>query len=260
MKVSLARGSVSISIDVETIAQPAASSSKTGDAQTIELLNRFNDAAIPATWAFTDPASAKAAAEVASSTVGHEISLLADSSRVANSAHPRKQFKQAVIRPIQLAAEKKRRVSTLSTRQPWMPQCIDLLTKYGVTVVRSPQISADGCNVGGVESICFGLVHVFAHATVAGGGWISNRSQSGAAIRAINEAAATGGVCHVRIDMAAIGKWDSASAWQSVDRLLEHVGDLKSGGRIQIETLQQMAARLQRKRSGVPARSILRAA
>src|SRR4051795_6045944 len=137
MANSAAGGCVSISVDVGQTGTPGAGGAKTGESLLLAVLARFENSESPATWAFVDPIGAPAVARIASSAQRHEIAILADGARAVDSQHPRSEFMRHVIRPLQLAAKAARPISTLALRQPWQPRHVDLLIKYGITMVRS---------------------------------------------------------------------------------------------------------------------------
>jgi hypothetical protein len=250
------RGCVSISIDVGQ--RPKSSGSGTSDVLLSQVLKRFDDLRMPATWALADPVAAPVAAQIAASQQQHELSLLADESVFSKSDRPRFEFMRHVIRPLQMATSAGRPISTLSLTEPWQPCHLDLLTKYGVTMIRSPRRMHSANSA--LQSACYGLAHVSVSATISGGGRIANRAQLSAAIGAINQAAVPGGFCHLRFDLASISQSDSAAGLQIADRVLDDAARLRADGRIAVENLRQVGIRLNRKRGILPARSILRAA
>ncbi len=255
MSITVACGCVSISIDVKRHEKSLVTGVVATESLLTQLLKRFDDFQMPATWALADPVTMWEVAQIAA-TAQQEISMLADGSLFSNSQRPRFDFMQSIIRPLQMAADLQRPISTMSMSEPWQPQHVDLLIKTGVTMVRSPRRFSSVQGSGDLQTVCYGLTHVGVTATVSGGSWLTAR----AATRAIHEAATSGGFCHLRIDLASITRSDSSAVLQTVDRLLAQLDGLHISGRIAIENLGQIAARLQRKRNSAPARSILRAA
>ena len=111
------RGCVSISIDVGQIAKSLTSGGMS-DALLSQVLQRFDDLQLPATWALFDPVAEQSAGQIAASQQQHELSLLADASVFSKSDRPRFDFMRHVIRPLQMAAAAGRPISTLSMTGP----------------------------------------------------------------------------------------------------------------------------------------------
>jgi hypothetical protein len=228
------------------------------EAMMSELIGRCNQHQISATWAVRDVAGSALLARLASSLVSHEMALLADPS-VTGEEISRSDLLNYVARPLQLAAAKNISISTLAIAAAWQPRHIDLLTKYGITLIRTPHVFSSHTTTG-VRAICYGLWQVPVAATLYGGGWMANLSQWRFARRVVERSILRGGWCHVRIDTKGLATGDVVCGLRTVDRLLRHLQQLQSAGHIAVETLRDTAARLTPKRSVAGAQSILRAA
>jgi hypothetical protein len=196
--------------------------------------------------------------KIAGSTLRHEVALLADAS-LAKSDLSRTELVHAVVQPLQSAAEAGINISTLAVEHAWHPRHIDLLTKHGLTMIRTPHVFSSRTTTG-IRAVCYGLWHVPVSATLKGGGWMANLAQLRFARRTIERAILHGGWCHLRVDAASLAAGDVICGLRTFDRLLRHVVQLRSAGHITLETLRDTAARLAPKRSGATAHSILRAA
>jgi hypothetical protein len=242
-----ARAFVSVSIDIDG-----------PDSIGNELIARCDRRKLPITWAARNLASTSLLRAVSSSQVSHEVALLTDSALIKGET-TRSELLAQVAQPLQLAAARDVNISTLAIAEACQPQHIDLLTKYGVTVIRTPHVFSSHTTTG-IRAICYGLWQVPVSATLHGGGWVANLSQWRFARKTIERAILRGGWCHLRIDVARLAAGDTACGLRTVDRLLGHLQQLQSAGHIQVETLRDTAARLAPKRSAAAAQSILRAA
>ncbi|HEY2880812.1 MAG TPA: hypothetical protein VGJ15_00210 [Pirellulales bacterium] len=223
-----------------------------------ELLDRLQQLRIAASWALTDFAVAPMMQRNAECAMGHEVALLSDAA-LAKADLSRTDIMQCVVRPLQLAADGGINISTLAVGYAWQPRHIDLLTKYGLTMIRTPHVFSSRTTTG-VRAICYGLWHVPVSASMKGGGWMANLSQWRIARRAVDRAIQDGGWCHLRIDLASLATGDAICGMRTIDRLLRHLVQLRSTGHIALETLRDTAARLTPRRSVAAAHSILHAA
>src|SRR5262249_20883776 len=123
------RGFVSLSVDVVDGRPPAMA----------DLLAQFNRHNIAAAWITSDPAKAPLVAAIVGSRAAHEVGLLAGHAEALDCNLSRNQFFTTVIGRLQMAAKKQIPISTIGLSSAWLPQHLDLLTKYGVSIVRAPQ-------------------------------------------------------------------------------------------------------------------------
>jgi hypothetical protein len=257
-----AKAFVSISIDVDAGSSTAdiVSSNKADAIHSVieELTTQANQSRIPTTWAFCAPAAMPAIRQIASSPVGHELALLADVA-LAKSELSRSDIMQAVVHPLQSAADEGMTISTLALPYAWQPRHFDLMTKYGLTVIRTPHVFSSQTTTG-IRAICHGLWQVPVSAILQNSGWMASIGQWRCMRRAIDQAVQHGQWCHLRIDAASIARGDAGAGLRAVARLFQHLHQLRSAGQISMETLHDAATRLAPKRNALSAQSILRAA
>ncbi len=213
-----ARGVVSISIDADGGSSASARAADEASYLVVELLDRFQQHRFSGTWVFSDPAGTPLAARrITCNMPQQEVALLA-TLPATGAEISRGDVVRTIVRRLQLAAAAGISVTSLALTGCWHSRNIDLLTKHGITIVRTHGPAADlidsACpgisklDAVGAHAICHGLWHVPVAATLRGGGWLANRIQSVRVLRSINRTAARGGMCHVRIDAAAIAAGD----------------------------------------------------
>jgi len=246
-------GIASVSIDVDS-ASPAGYDQI--QSVCVELLERFNKRGIAASWAIENPFGGTVIRQITAGRPGHEVALLAMSEQPVG-ADSRGQIIERIVRPLKKAVAAGISISSIGVAGRWRPQHVDLLAKHGITVIRGSSRQAFGQRI---EPICYGMWHVPVAVDIRGGGWMANHAQLRLARRALGVAMRDGGLCHLRIDAAALAKGDAACSLRTVDRLLRDVAQIRDAGQIVIETLRGTAARLTPKRALPAARSILRAA
>jgi hypothetical protein len=257
---STTRSFVSISIDadvVSTESDKVAPPAEAVRAVVAEIMTRIDQARMPATWAYCDPARSTAR-KIAESAAGHELALLSKAA-LANAEYSRSDVMQTIVRPLQMATEAGLSISTLTVPFAWQPKHIDLLTKYGLRVIRTPHVFSSQTTTG-IRAVCHGLWQVPVSAVVQNSHWMANLGQWRNVRRAIDQAVLQGGWCHLRIDAASIARGDSSAGLRCVGRMLQHLHALRNAGQIAVETLREAAVRLAPKRSVPAANSILRAA
>jgi hypothetical protein len=254
---------VSISIDIDAASHGSDRVSTLSEQMsavesvTAQLIAHTDQSRTPAIWAFSNFAM-PAVRRIADSPIGHEMALLSDA-KLATGELTRGDIMQSVVHPLQAAEELGHEVTTLAVPHAWQPRHSDLLTKYGVTVIRTPHVFSSHTTTG-IRAVCHGLWQVPVSVSVQSSGWIANLSQWRNVRRAVDFAVCDGGWCHLRIDAASIACGDVGAGLRNVARLLQHLHQLRSAGHISVETLRGAAMRLSPKRNAAPAGSILRAA
>jgi hypothetical protein len=196
--------------------------------------------------------------QVAGSPVGYELALLFDPT-LAKAEFSRSDIMQTVVRPLQSAADAGIAISTLALPHGWQPKHVDLLTKYGVTIIRTPHVFSSQTTTG-LRAVCHGLWQVPVSASLQNGRWMANLGQWRTMRRAIDGAVQQKGWCHLRIDAGSIARGDVASGLRTVGRMLQYLHQLRTSGHIAVETLRDAAVRLAPKRNITSAHSILHAA
>lgn len=164
----------------------------------------------------------------------------------------RGKFAVALAERASAALEAGVEISTLVLTAGCAATHLDVAAKYGIRSVvtlapvrvRSPQPHA----------LRYGVWNVPATVSMSSAGsWWTNQARR--AIHEINRAARYGTVCHVHADLA------RAEAVAALDGVLAHVQRCRVEGRLTVETVGQLVARLARPRTaGRAAHSILRAA
>jgi hypothetical protein len=264
------RGVVSISVDADASSSPSTAARDDVLSVVIELLDRFHTHRIAATWAFHDPAGTSLAARrITSDMPGQEVALQVAASDSQGDLS-RGEVLRTIVRRLQSAAAAGVSITSLAATGDWNARNIDLLTKQGISIIRAQALATGPASAGarqgiakldgdGAHAVCHGLWHVPVSISLHGGGWIANRIQLVRLAHRLNRAAARGGLCHVRIDAAAMAAGDVPHTLRTMDRFLRHLDRLCHERRINIETLRGTAERLLPKRSAA-AQSILRAA
>jgi hypothetical protein len=252
---------VSISIDADSPPDSSNHASWQGNpvrSIIAELVAQSNQMRMPATWAFSASTITPSMQQLVDGPLGHELALLSDP-KLAKAEFSRSDIMQTVVRPMQSAADAGIAISTLAVPHAWQPRHVDLLTKYGLTVIRTPYVFSSQTTTG-IRAVCHGLWQVPVSAGLQNGRWMANLGQWRYMRRAVDCAVQQGGWCHLRIDAASIAHGDVASGLRSVGRLLHHLHQLRSGGHIVVETLCGAAVRLAPRRNVTSAHSILHAA
>jgi hypothetical protein len=184
--------------------------------------------------------------------MGREIAWSGDAEWAGRSVG-RGKFAMALAERANAALEAGVQVATMLLSENCTTTHLDVAAKYGVRALSGGQNNGRR-QCGEPQAMRFGVWRIPVTATIsAAGSWWMNQARR--AIYEINRAARNGSLCHVHADLTR----PEASA--VLDRVLAHVQRLRVEGRIAVETVGQVAARLSRPRVAVrPARSILRAA
>jgi hypothetical protein len=250
MPATHANGVVSVSIDTAALPQCAAASTDAIGSVVVELFDRFQKQRLPATWFISDPKRHTLTNHIAR-TGNHELALVGNDGTIARLLESQR---------IGLT------ISSISENPAWRARDVDLLAKYGISVIRTtgPSRGSQHSPVRGgnraIQPVRYGLWHIPVAATLHGGGWMPYFAQFQRLKRTIDQAVREGSICHVRIDAPSIARGDVASGLRAVERLLTHINHLRSGRSLVVESLHDTAIRLHPKRTLAAARSILRAA
>ena len=172
--------SVSISIDSESDSH-GSHRGETVTSVLTELLDRFNDYEISATWAFHDPAETLLAERIVAHPLGHEIAILGDAAP-AQSQFSRAYLLNGLGRRMQTATAAGFSISTLAVFDDWQPRNTDLLVKLGFSMVRGQRPlrreSQGALPLRSRNSKHFVRTFVApAAAVIVGGKWLANRLQ-----------------------------------------------------------------------------------
>ncbi len=257
------RGVLVISVDVTSDNQGLAVSSRQALESGTELLFRlFEKCQTPATWSMEDLTLVRH--WDALRRAGHDVAVLAQPRWAAPSAG-RREFAAELSRQAGLAEAAGSQLATLVLRGFPPNRHTDLLIKHGVRAVRSLDLSycrgsrspllrifrAENTEAA-PSAIRFGLWDVPATLDLPGGASPAKVRQQ------IDRAAATGGYAHLAIHVGQLAELKHGA--YRLEQVLQHARQLRGGGRIRIETVAGLAARLATPRQLQPSRSILRAA
>jgi hypothetical protein len=246
------RGAVAIAIKLPS--QPASSQLQIAEVETtiLKLLDRLDRQQLLLTWAIVNPVASTVAEKIAAR--GHEISLLVPPTSAG--AQSRAEFVRSIGKQLRAATLAGCPISTVAADDSYCLEHINLLIKYGVKVV----CNARNGSPASAQNICFGFWTLDASAVIAGGGWVSNRSQMRMLDRALNQAIATGGICHVQFDLGSILTTENQRSLQTLEVALASLAQLRDDDRIEICTVAELARKMSSHAKVAPARSILRAA
>ncbi len=261
MSDSQRRGNFLISVDVEPHDNDLAAARKAMSAAD-QILSLFNQHAIHATWALTDPASSPLRTKLAAGK--QEIALLGDPSWVGRSAG-RTRFARELSRRVMAARSAQLPITTLALRDVVLQEGLDLVVRNGISALRGETAglsrdvqrrpAGDPCRL-----LHFG-VWEFPTSLVlpVGGGPIWRNSWSWRSRRRIDSIIHQQGLLHVLIETHKLAA-DASGFMAGLDRLLRHAAQRIQQGTLLNETLSQAVARLSHIQRAAPVRSILRAA
>ena len=260
MAASLIRGVVSLSIDTESTQTEPSVSSDALDSVLIELLDRVVKHRLHATWALDDLSRRRAVERIARA-VHQELAITGQ--RCVAPSDPRP---LSAVRRLIHGRQAGLDISTVTHDPSWGAWDIDLLAKHGVSVIRAASGSAGSArpiasdNSRTVQTLRYGLWYVPISGTLSGSGWMPFFTQLSRLKRAVDQTVRERGWVHLRIDAVSLARADVAGGLRAVERLLRYLDQLRSSGRIEVETLCESAIRRQPKRTTAAATSILRAA
>lgn len=216
-----------------------------------DLLQSFD---APATWALNDPANSRWAERLATTDGRHEIALLTDG-EWQGDRNGRSRFAATLIARLGAARKVGFQVATLVVHDASCQGHEELLVKHGVRAVRDDRVAA----AAGVRPLRFGLWQFAAQRRLPENGrrWLV--SQERQVRRAVDQAAAKAGVCHLAIDVDRFD--DEGRAIRALEHVLHHADKLRREGSLRMETIASAVERFDQPRRRVaPAQSILRRA
>ncbi len=217
------------------------------------LIRRVRSHQVAATWGVPFGTSLGQVADAIGigKAVGNELAWSADEAWVGPNVS-RGRFAVAMAERFSAALDAGVSMSTLIAGRHGLPTHLDVAAKYGIrAIVRERKQHRRSVQP---RTLRFGVwsVDVSASLSTAGSWWATAARR---AQREINRAVRTATVCHVHADLS---RPESVAV---LDRVLTHVQRCRMQGRLHVETVGQLAARLSRPRVAArPARSILRAA
>jgi hypothetical protein len=257
-----------ISIDTDPAKDRLDISGRRGsEAGALSLLERLNEAGVPATWGFADLRSSSLAAEVAG-TARHELALLADPTWAGPSIG-RGGFAAGLASALTLARGAGCSPTTLILGEGPIPEHLDLLVKQGITALRGATSTATVARPGLWSSITRLLSGGNSSSenparprSLRWGVWemAPSISLSGNNLRvlqrAVDRAIGSDEIIHLAIALPQLA--GSTAGLGLLERLLRHVSRRRGEGVLETETMAGVVARLSQAHRGRPGRSILR--
>ncbi len=134
-----AGGRLVISIDLELVQQPHSQQRQQTLANlTTQLLALLDDLNLPASFAVADPHYSAATDAILAANTTHELAVLADATWAGRGCG-RQRFARELARRFGTARAVGLPVSTLALRQVALGEHVDLLSKTGITALRSEE-------------------------------------------------------------------------------------------------------------------------
>ena len=259
--------SLIVSIDVELMRvadtdQPARISlvdHRSRIASLQQLLQLFQQARIPGTWGFSDPASSQFVPELIDESGMHEVALLGDASWISLE-QGRRGFCQQLVQRLADARQVGCELSTLALYDGQLRDDFDLLAKHQISMVRQPGRKQRGRkDAPRHRTLRYGLWEAPRATSVSPStrGW-SRRSRM-AINRVIRRTICHGGIGHIALDMTA-GQHTSARGLDFVARVLDAINKHRRDDQLDVCTLREVATRWRPCQQVVSARSLLRVA
>jgi hypothetical protein len=251
-------GAAVISIDVGSSRHAAVRRAARPETFVPRLVRLFDDFQIAATWAIAEPADDEATAHVLTAEVRHEIAILGDAGWIGESAG-RPAFACNLARRIVTAQAAGISIRVLACGGACVPRTeYDLLVKHNIHLVRQPRPAA-GNPFAALQPLPLRHGVWEAPATVeiprANAWWGAG---AGAAKNSFARAAATHGVAHVTIDLAALAACDARL--HTAQSILRRLAEAASRAVLDVMTLGALGEKMSRPKAAASARSILRAA
>lgn len=224
-----------------------------------QLLQLFQQARIPATWGFSDPANSQFVPELIDESGMQEVALLGDASWISLEKG-RRAFCQQLVQRLADARRVGCELSTLALYDGQLQDDFDLLAKHQISMVRqSGKKKRTAKDAPRHRTLRYGLWEAPRATSVSPSsrGW-AGRSRM-VINRAIRRTIRHGGMGHIALDMTA-GQYASARGLNFVARLLETLDKHRRDDQLEVCTLRDVATRWQPSQQVVRARSLLRVA
>ena len=224
-----------------------------------QLLQAFDQAQVPATWGFSDPARSHFIPALVNGTSRHEVALLGDMSWISPEAG-RRSLCQQLVQRISQAQEAGVELSTLALYDGQLSADYDLLAKQQISMVRHPRTkSPSRKQASRRRSLRYGLWEAPAAVSLSPTSLLVGRRPGHAINRLMRRMDRQGGVGHLLLDLT--GEKDvSSRGLKLVNRILHAISKYQRSAQLQICTLRDLALQWQPSQQGVTARSLLRVA
>ena len=224
-----------------------------------QLLKLFQEAQVPATWGFSDPASSQFVPELIDESGMHEVALLGDASWI-NLEQGRRGFCQQLVQRLADARQVGCELSTLALYDGQLQDDFDLLAKHQISMVRQPGSKRrSGKDTPRHRTLRYGLWETPRATLVSPSTRAWSRRSKMIVNRAIRRTIRHGGIGHIGLDFTA-GQYASPRVLDFVARVLETVNKHRRDDQLEVCTLRELATRWRPRQQVVSARSLLRVA
>ena len=224
-----------------------------------QLLQLFQEARVPATWGFSDPANSQFVPELIDESGMHEVALLGDESWI-NLQQGRRGFCQQLVQRLVDARRVGCELSTLALYDGQLRDDFDLLAKHQISMVRQPgRKQRTRKDAPRHRTLRYGLWEAPRATSVSPSTRAWSRRSRMVVNRAIRRTIRHGGIGHIALDMTA-GQYTSARGLDFVARVLETINKHRRDDQLEVCTLREVARRWRPRQQVVSARSLLRVA
>ena len=224
-----------------------------------QLLQLFQQARLPATWGFSDPANSRFVPELVDGSDVHEVALLGDTSWISQEAG-RKGLCQHLVQRVSAVRQLGCEVSTLAIYDGDLADDYDLLAKHQISIVRNSASKQRSRNRSQRHrSLRYGLWEAppAVHVSPAAPLWAWQPSM--VINRVLRRTIRYGGVGHLVLDMTA-SQYATSKEMNFVRRVLKTVSGYQRSGILQVCTLRELAAQWRPPQQRVTAQSLLKIA
>jgi len=224
-----------------------------------QLLQLFQQARIPATWGFSDPANSQFVPELIDESGMHEVALLGDASWISLEKG-RRGFCQQLVQRLADARRVGCELSTLALYDGQLQDDFDLLAKHQISMVRQPgKKQRSGKDAPRHRTLRYGLWEAPRATSVSPSTRVWARRSRMVVDRAIRRTIRHGGIGHIALDLTA-GQYASACGLEFVARVLETISKHRQDDQLEVCTLRDVATQWRPCQQVVKARSLLRVA
>jgi hypothetical protein len=223
-----------------------------------ELLQGMKQFDLPATWAVADPALSVATESILAANSGHEIAVLGDQAWLGPGSG-RLRLSRELERRFGGARRAGVPATTLALRNIDQVLDLDLLLDHGITAIRAAAVnSVVQARKLAAPPIRYGVWQAPAAWRIPPQpSWWMPTSWS--ICREIKRAIASGTLVHLEIDAPRLVE-SSTHELATISRVLRYAAARRDAGKLQVETIRQIAQRTLSDRAALPSRSILKPA
>ena len=224
-----------------------------------QLLQVFDQAQVPVTWGFSDPARSQFIPALVNGTGRHEVALLGDMSWISPEAG-RRGLCQQLVQRISMAQQAGVELSTLALYDGQLSADYDLLAKQQISMVRHPRSKSQSRKQASRRrSLRYGLWEAPAALSLSPTSLPVCRPPGRMINRLMRRMVRHGGVGHLLLDLT--GEQDvTTRGLKLVNRILQAISKYQRSTQLQICTLRDLASQWQPSQQSVTARSLLKIA